>query len=164
MPGNHLVIDTMVDDAVERGQDVIHYGVAQITDFDANILYSTMLFDRNDGTSELDGVTIQGVKLKRIPTFSQPAVADWRNVAGESDEEKIASLVQEANQLIHYLIIPDKVTASRIPETQSHNVVNQHVVRIRELFVNDENWVRVKSGIQTEEDEFVDIYRNLSLD
>lgn len=164
MGANHFVIDAMVDDSVEQNRSLLHFGVAQITDFDANILYSVMLFDRPDGESGLESVSIKGVELKRIPTFSQPAVADWKNVAGDTDDEKIAALVEEANRLIHYLVVPDKETARRLPETQGHNVVNQHVVKIRESFVNDEHWVRIKTGIQTTQDEFVEIYRNSRLD
>ena len=143
-----------------RGRKVVHYGVTQITDFDANTFYSTIVFDRPDGVRELDGVTIDGVKIKRIPTFSKPAVSDWVHTLGTNDKEKIAGLVDEAKRRINYLIVPDKETANRIVASHSHNVINLHAVEIRALIVNDESWELVKSGIQSDEDEFLELYWN----
>ena len=160
MQVHHDIVGEMIESAKVHQKTELRYGVTQITDFDANILYSTLLFDNPDGIATLGSVTIDGVKIHRVATFSRPAVTDWRNVEGESDREKAATLVADANARIDYLILPDKETAKRIAESHSHNVVNRHAVMIREMIVNDDAWVRVKGGMEAAENEFLEIYRN----
>ena len=164
MKANHLVIDTMVDNTRHRGKKELRYGIVQITDFDSNILYSVLLFDRPDGKPHLDGVVIDGIDVQRIQTFSRPSETDWAQLPGETDEAKIAGMVSEAGTEIDFLIIPDEPSAKSIPVKIGNNVVNNHLTRIRELIVNSESWAPVKTDIQVDDKEFADIYRNLSRD
>ena len=164
MKDNHLVIDTMVDNTRQRQKKELRYGIVQITDFDSNILYSVLLFDRTDGKPHLDGVVIDGIDVQRIQTFSRPSETDWAQLPGETDEAKIAGMVSEAGTEIDFLIIPDEPSAKSIPVKIGNNVVNNHLTRIRELIVNSESWAPVKTDIQVDDKEFADIYRNLSRD
>ena len=162
MKANHLVIDTMVDNALLRKQKELRYGTVQITDFDSNILYSVLLFDHDNCQPHLDGVLVDGIDVRRIQTFSQPSETDWAQLPGETDEAKIAAMVSEAGNEIDFLIVPDEASAESIPLQTGYNVINNHLVRIRELVINDESWALVKSDIQVDKKEFVEIYRNLN--
>ncbi len=161
MKANHLVIDTMVNNAQLRNKKELRYGTVQITDFDSNVLYSVLLFDRTNSQPQLDGVIVNGIHVQRLQTFSRPAESDWAQLAGETDEAKISELVSEASAEIDYLIVPDKASAKSIPIKRGSIVINNHLTRIREQIVNNESWALVKSGIQVNKDEFVEIYRNL---
>jgi len=160
MAAHRDVISAMLESAANQNKTELRYGVTQITDFDANILYSTLLFDNPDANPGFDDVEIDGIKIRRVATFAQPAVTDWRNVEGETDEQKMAWLVADANERIDYLVVPDRETAKRIAVNRAHNVINVHAVRIRELIVNDDSWARVKTGIEAGGNEFLEIYRN----
>ncbi len=164
MQAHQLVIDTMVENTRARNKTELRYGVVQITNIDSNILYSILIFDRPDSEPNLKTVVIDGVSIRRIQTFARPAALDWEMLAGETDEEKIACMVAEAGTQIDFLIMPDRESAKTIPLKLGHNAINNHLVRIRELIANNESWAPVKSGIQVDEKEFVDIYRNLNRD
>ncbi len=159
MAMNHQLIDTMLADAKERGREKVAFGVMHLTDLDSNTLYSTLLFDRADGTPELDGVTIGEIKIKRIATFAQPAKADWRILRGETDDEKIAGLILDANNRMGYLVLPDKETAVLLETIAAHNYINRYLVKLRERIVQDDSWVKVGPSVRTNEMETVEIYR-----
>lgn len=161
---NHLIVDTMVENTQARNKKQLQYAVVQISNIDSNILYSVLLYDRPDAKPHLDGVVIDGVNIRRIHTFSRPAQLDWETLAGSTDEEKIAGMVAEAETKIDYLIVPDRESAKTIPLKLGHNVINNHLIPIRELIVNNDSWALLKSGVQVDEKEYVDIYRNLSRD
>ena len=162
MKANHLVIDTMINNTRLRKKQELRYGTVQITDFDSNILYSVLLFDRNNSQPHLDGVVVDGIDVRRTQTFSKPSVTDWAQLPGETDEAKIAGMVSEAKTEIDFLIVPDKASAKSIPLKTGFNLINNHLTRIRELITNDESWELVKPGIQVDKNEFVEIYRNLN--
>ncbi|MFK7767117.1 MAG: hypothetical protein AB8B55_07830 [Mariniblastus sp.] len=159
MAMNNELIDTMLDDTRGRKKNLLTYGVVHLTDLNSNSLYSTLLFDRADGTPALDGVTIDEIKIKRIATFSQPAATDWRNLPGETDDEKISGLIADANNRIDYLILPDKETAKYLETAANHNFVNRFLVQLRQRIVDDDSWFKVGRSIKTNDEETVEIYR-----
>lgn len=164
MQANHLIIDTMVENARTRNKANATYGVVQITTIGTNNLYSVLLFDRPEGEPHVKGVVLDGINFRRSQTFLQAAKTDWKMLAGSTDAEKIAGMVAEAESQIDFLIVPDKESANSISLEHQYNVVNIHLVGIRELIANSESWGLVKSRIQVDEEEFVEIYRNLKRD
>ena len=70
-------------------------------------------------------------------------------------------MIREANAKIDYLIIPDEASAKSIPLKVTNVEINKHLTRIRELITNNQSWAMIKSGIQIDENEFVEIYRNM---
>jgi len=161
---NHLIIDTILDNARSRNKTRLQYGVVQTTKIDANTLYSVLLFDRPDAKPYLDGVVIDGVNIRRGRTFSRPAQLDWDMLPGSTDEEKIAGMIAEAGAKIDFLILPDRESAKTIPLQYGYNVINNHLLPLRQLITNNESWALLKSGVQVDEKEYVDIYRNLNRD
>ena len=161
MTMNNQLIDTMLEDTRERQEKIFTYGVMHLTDLNTSSLYSTLLFDRVDGVPEIDGVTIGGIKIKRIPSFSRPAAADWRNLTGDTDEEKVAGLIEDANSLMDFVILPDKETAKLLVTEAAHNYINRFLVSLREQIANDEDWIKIGSSIRTNESEVVEIYRKI---
>ncbi|MDG1875354.1 MAG: hypothetical protein P8J27_15685 [Mariniblastus sp.] len=160
MGASHQLVETILKDAKAQGLQEVTFSVAQITDLDANILYSTLLFDWPDASAGMEGVTIDGVRIRRIAAFAYPAEADWKRIPGGDDESKIQELVADSDQRVDYLIIADDATAQKIPKTMGHNVVNRHLVRIRELVTQNPNWVPIQLEIHATKDEFVQVLRN----
>jgi hypothetical protein len=154
----HL-IDSILTDAKSRGVSQLKFGVMQLTDLNSNSLYSTLLFDRTDATPTLNGIQFDQVEFKRVATFSRPAATDWKNVDGQTDEEKFDYLIADANARIDYLILPDSSTAQALKTTAAHNYINRYLVPLRERIVNDESWSRVGEAIAANESEVVEIYR-----
>ena len=161
MSANHRVIDMMISDAQLNNKKELSYGTVQITDFDSNVLYSVLLFDRKNSQPHLNGVVVDGVDVQRLQTFSKPAQFDWAQLDGETDEAKIAGMIREANAKIDYLIVPDEASAKSIPLKVTNVEINKHLTRIRELITNNQSWAMIKSRIQIDENEFVEIYRNM---
>lgn len=161
MAAHNQLIDTMLSDAILRSTDQFQYGVMHLTNLNSNSLYSTLLFDRQDASPSLQGVEIDGVQIKRIQTFTRPAAADWRLLKGNTDDEKIAGLLVDANNRIDYLILPDEQTATEVETTVAQNYINRYLVTLRQQIVDDESWVRVGKPIRTDDQEIVEIYRKV---
>lgn len=155
---HHQLMDRMVELAKDSGDEAVKFGVAQISNFDTNSFYSTMLFDRPEAVRALDGVTIDGVKLQKWTTFTYPAEADWQRISGATDQEKLTALLSDANRNIEFLIVPDHETASRLEVEKSYNFINRFLNLIRQEIVEDPNWIIVDS-VQTG-DERLELYRN----
>ena len=156
---NHHLIDLMIDDSNDRGRRTANFAVAHISDLSTDCLFSTLLFDRVNEKRENYAVTINDVRLSPIPTFMLPAAADWKNTLGATDSEKVRGLVERANTLVDFLIIPDDKTCSVLQESKPYNYINRFLPIIRREFVLDPSWELLESGIQTADDEFIDVYR-----
>jgi hypothetical protein len=90
--------------------------------------------------------------------FSKSALADWDEVPGASDDEKIDHLIFVANQQANYLIVPDAATAKYLQKNIGHNVINRFIKPLRQR-LQSEVWKKVSSPIQVSEHETVEIYR-----
>ena len=159
MAVNHHLIDLMVSDSQQNNRVRADFGVLHLSEMNSDTIFSTLLFDRQTEKRELYRVTIDGVELSVIPTFTLPAVADWKNTAGESDTEKIDGLMAKANQMMDFLILPDETTAEFLEQTKPYNVINQHLTALRTRIIDDPSWVKIADGIQTSDEESVEVYR-----
>ena len=159
MAMQHQLIDAMLNDANTRGVKQIKFGVMHLTDLNSNSLFSTLLFDRDDATPKLSGIQFKQVEIKRVATFSRPAATDWKNLNGQTDEEKFDYLIGDANDRIDYLILPDSKTAEELRITAAHNYINRYLVPLRERIVSDQSWTRVGKPIAANESEVVEILR-----
>ena len=155
------LIDTMLEDSLGRNVSGFSFGVVHLTDLNSNSLYSTLLFDRVDATPKLTSVEIKGLEIKRIATFSQPAAENWRILPGETNAEKIAHMVSDANARIDYLILPDQRCTEELQTTAAHNFINRFLVPIRQQIVNDDSWTVVGKPIATNDVESVEIFRKV---
>ncbi len=92
------IVETMLQDSQSRGIREVQFAVMQSSELNSDSLYSTLLFDRPDAQPRLNHVLIGDSHLLRIKVFSKSALADWDEVPGASDDEKIADLIFVANQ------------------------------------------------------------------
>ncbi len=160
MAAHRQLVDNMLQDARLRHAVQLNFGVMHLTDLNANSLYSMLLFDRRDAIPGLDGVTIGGVKIRRVATFMRPAAADWRGLEGETDDQKLTVLLEEAKARMDYLILPDEKTAAELETTAAHNYINRYLVPLRNRVITDPTWVQVGEPVPTDDKEVVEIYRH----
>ncbi|MFT5299813.1 MAG: hypothetical protein ACI814_000586 [Mariniblastus sp.] len=153
------LIDVVIADAKQNEIGTINFAVIQLTDLDSNGLYSSLLFDRPDISPGLNSVHYGDKEIFRIPTFARPAATDWKNIKGETDEEKRQFLIDDANVRINYLIVPDERSAEWLQQSASHNFINRHLVPLRAKIVSDPSWVLIAAPIKTNEKETVEVYR-----
>lgn len=161
MAAQQSLIDVMLEDSRSRGQTSFCFGVTHLTDMNTTSLHSILLFDRPNAVRQIGRITIDGIQIRPISTFTRPAAADWAALEGDSDNEKVAGLVAVANENIDFLIVPDAATATYIETTQRHNQINQHQREIRSSITSDSSWVRLATTVRTNESEVVEIYRKL---
>lgn len=159
MASNRQILETIIDDCRARNDERTNYAVLHLSDLNTDSLCSTMIYDcdwtrRSSHLAQIDGVT-----LSPLSTFSLPAAADWEQVDGTDDQEKIAALVNELNRMGEYVVVPDKSTAQSVQSEKRFNFINRYVVPIRNDIVNDPTWKLVGAKIQTDPNEFVEIYR-----
>ena len=65
----------------------------------------------------------------------------------------------KANQMMDFLILPDETTAKFLEQTKPYNVINQHLIPLRTRIIDDPSWVKIADGIQTSDEESVEVYR-----
>lgn len=159
MAVNQRLIDVMVEDAKKQNRGRIKFAVIPLSDLNTEGMFSTLLFDCKAEKRERYRVTIDGIAISRTSTFTLPAVADWRNAEGATDDKKISNLVADANMSIDYIVISDVATANLLKKTKSNILINRYLLPIREQIVNDPSWKLVVSGLQAKENEIVEIYR-----
>ncbi|MEM9942097.1 MAG: hypothetical protein AAF939_10960 [Planctomycetota bacterium] len=155
------LIETIILDSQNTGSHQANFGVLHLSDLNTDTLFSTLAFDIEADHRELYAVTVDGVRMSPIPTFMLPAKADWDGVEGETNQQKIANLLDHCNRLMDYLIVPDASSAAHLSETLSFNYINRFVGLIRGNIVSDPQWARIATGIRTGQNEVVDIYKRL---
>ena len=65
-----------------------------------------------------------------------------------------------ANAQLDYLVLPDEASAKAIQQTVSQNYINRHLPALRTKVIEGK-WEKILGPIQTDEDEFVEIYKRL---
>ena len=153
------LIETMIDDTKARDRSKLRYGVVHLTDLNTKGLYSILLFDWPGAIPTLQHVTVDSIQINRKVLFSLPAAIDWERVPGATDEEKLAGLIEKANTMFDFLILPDLETAKNIEVTIAQNFINRYLVKLRTKIVDDPTWVRIAGPIRTNDEEVVEIYR-----
>ena len=159
MAAQQALIDKMLENAKALNKSAFRYSVVQLSDLNSNSLYSILLFDRPNADRDLKQVTVEGIQINRISTFSRPAAIDWERVPGATDEEKVSGLIEDANDRIDYLVLPDLKTAEYLEVTLDQNYINRHLVALRTKITNDPSWVMIAGSLQTKDTEVVEIYR-----
>ncbi|OYP37907.1 hypothetical protein [Rhodopirellula sp. MGV] len=156
------MVDTMVKDCRANGVGQINYSVTQVTSVCAGSVYSVATFD-HDGFRKIDGqLECDGMAFQRKNTFDVAAEATWDEVAGETESEKIGTLISECEREIDYLVMPDEKTAAYIQQHYAFNVINRYQPNIREHLLAN-GWVAISEPIQANENETVIVYRSAKL-
>jgi hypothetical protein len=88
------------------------------------------------------------------------SAADWEATPGTNDDEKINYLVEQANQNLDYIILPDDASIENIRSKHPHVIVNRHIGEIKKRLIQSGEWIAVGPLQKVDHDEEVQIYRN----
>ncbi|WP_144057614.1 ArnT family glycosyltransferase [Novipirellula maiorica] len=159
MVAQQQIMDEILADSIANNLSDVRFGVSHLTDFNLWSLYSTVMFDREGVTSDEGKLIYQDIRLHANGLLSLPAAAEWDEVPGESDSEKLQSLLEQCESTCDYVVVPDENTAAYVQQHFAFNYINRYASILRKEIVNG-NWERVSDPIQTNEKESVEIYRS----
>ncbi len=162
MAAHHAILQTLLADAQRRGESAVSYGALHMNQMDATSLQNVLLFDTPNCHTQIARTIWEGVQLMPNLTFFRPAESDWRDVSGNSDEEKIATLIGEANDRLDYLVIPELESVDKISKTLPHFVGNRHLAALRERIVESKVWQPISEPHVVGPLETVRLWRNVA--
>ena len=158
MAAQQQLIDHIITDSTKENLAQVNYGVIHTTDINTKSLKSILLFDRADASPSLNSVAINQIHFIDHPIFSKYAAADWAEIQGNTDPEKLDYLFHLANTRLNYLVLPDQLSCIAIGKTVPHNYINRHLEPLRTKVANG-NWKMIAGPIQTNENEAAEIWR-----
>ncbi|WP_372726187.1 ArnT family glycosyltransferase [Novipirellula sp.] len=159
MAAQQQIMDVILADSIANNMSDVRFGVSHLTELNLWSLYSTVMFDREGVTSDEGKLIYQNVRLHANGLFSLPAAADWDEVPGESESEKLQLLLEQCDRTCDFVVVPDQNTATYVQQHCAYNYINRYASTLRNEIVNG-NWERVSNPIQTSENESVEIYRS----
>ncbi len=160
MASQKQVMEAIIADSAQQRRSRIRFSVMQLTNIHSQSLYSILLFDREDAKPQLEFVELADKQFVCRPVFSRAAAADWAAITGKTDQQKIDHLMKLANAQLDYLVLPDEASAKTIQQTVSQNYINRHLPALRTKVLKGK-WEKISGPIQTDENEFVEIYKRL---
>ncbi|MGV0027909.1 hypothetical protein [Phormidesmis priestleyi] len=88
------------------------------------------------------------------------SASDWEDTPGNNDDQKIDYLVAQANQNLHYIILPNDESINSISQKNLYVIVNQHIGQIKKKLLLTGEWTPIGQLQQVDHDEKVQVYRN----
>ncbi|GAA5508337.1 glycosyltransferase family 39 protein [Novipirellula caenicola] len=159
MVGQQQVMDEILDDSIANKMADVRFGVSHLTELNSRSLFATVMFDREGVTSQNRKLVYQNMGLQIDESLSIAAAANWDEVSGETESEKLQTLLEHCENTCDYVVVPDEKTAAHIQQHCAFNIINRYAAKLRNGIVNG-NWERVSGPIQTSENESVEIYRS----
>ncbi len=159
MAAHHLAIENMIADADVNQLKHIRFGSLALTDVHTDSLWSAIQFDRTD--FKFQGIEAWRGEIRFEPSrlLMLPPTGDRQNVPGDSDLEKRTWLVRQTGSKFDYLILPDAPTAIRIHQLPSSDVINQHLIELRQMLIAHCRLKRVASLTSPTSDHYYELYR-----
>ena len=160
MEAFHEVIAKMVEVSLANQKKEASYGAMHVHLLHPTGLENVIMFDTPGAVYEKGRFAVEGVTLLSNHTFSKVSPAEWTAVPGETDEQKLDTLVAQAGAQMDYLLVPEPETAQRLTEQFSHVEINKHAVAIRRKLIESGHWEPMSHPIVGSVGETVVLYRN----
>lgn len=160
MAAHQQTLDIMLADAQTTGQSEARFATTHSFFLSTRSLRSVVLFDRANAQFTTAGASEQGVQLIADRLMDIYAEADWQQVSGSNDADKVNHLVDQAGQHLDYLVIPTTSCSQMLRDHVAHNVVNRYAVTLRERLLAGGNWEAISPEIHNRDDEIVQVFRN----
>ncbi len=160
------VIDQVLDDARERNRQQVRISTLMTTEINAPSLLSVLTFDRIDGVRTGTKIELQGVAVSIDALFFLPARADWDNVPGNRDADKIDELAALAQRRIDYLLAPTAETILALANNNDNSdiVIHRYLPELaQKLFPSNgetSGWTLITENIRGKNGYRYHLYRN----
>ena len=154
------IIEAIVDDSINLNRKSASFGTAHVFWLHTKSLANVIEFDLPDAETRSNSLFIKGVRLVPNNSLAIAAPASWKRISGESDDEKLTLLVEQANTKLDYLILLNNKSAEFVEQHVAHNYINKHAKRLREKLLTTGKWLQISSDIANGPNEVVQIFRN----
>ena len=147
------IIGLMRQTAEASGKREVYYATSYVGAVQADFIRNVLIYDY--GEPPRSGALLRGDRSSFLTIF---APVEWEKIRGSSDEEKIQSLVDQANQNLDYLLLPDEATIDFVETHLALYVFNRKTRAFREALLADGNWRRLAGPLKANENETVYLY------
>lgn len=167
MAPQQSIIETIAQDAAARNvSETVYMSTTFLTSLNNSSLRNILAFDYHPQASPQR--RNEWISKLQLPPASYPAQtfnrvqspSDWATVAGTTDQEKIAFLVDVANQSLDYAILPTEESFPVIGRINPHVIVNRYAEEIKTQLLETGSWTVISDSIQVDNSQFIRIYRN----
>lgn len=159
MAAHQQTLEAIVADAQRQHCDTPKYAVCHLFYVNTRSLHNVLLFDLPSQT-DAQGLTRYKGVAPLAGKIEQGNDVEWNNVAGDSDTEKITTLVSMANKDLDYLVLPTEETAEFMQKFVAHHPTNRVGVELRRQMLASGNWEKVSDDLCNRPEEVVAVYRN----
>jgi hypothetical protein len=160
MLAHRQMLQAMLDDAQREGKSSVRFATTHSFYLNQNSLQNVALFDMPQAVVTAQSVSIDNIRLAAAMCLAIHAEAQWREIPGETDEEKLRWLLEKAASEVDYLVIPDESTSRFLQDRIHSTVINRYALTIRERLLATGSWVPASGDIRNGKHEVVRLYRN----
>lgn len=160
MKPQRQLLETVLNDLIQfKTRENILLGVTYISNINDVSLSNILNFNYLASPS---GYLIKPASRLNFPyTFNAiSSPYNWEVLPGKTDSEKITTLVNKANEELHYVILPEDKSIPYIEPLAPYVIVNRHNGQIKKQLLASGNWKAISEPIQVDNHEVVRLYRN----
>jgi hypothetical protein len=159
MAAHKATIEAIVADASKHDRTEPTFGVCHLYYMNSASLHSVLTFDLPSTTDATGKVSYRGVTPERL-TVERGNDAEWAQVEGANDEEKLTSVIRFALEKVDYLVVADEETAKFMQTHMHWHPTNRLGVEMRRRLLESGAWQKVSDDICSRPEEVVAVYRN----
>ncbi|PID57592.1 hypothetical protein CSB45_07135 [candidate division KSB3 bacterium] len=154
------IVDLMKADARSRKDTEISYSTTYVK-WGVNASIRNILLYEYQGQYRAKDVVVDEFSFSSpVKGLNTDSPAGWKSVSGESDMEKMNTLLLDANAQLDYIILPTQETARHLENAMKHVKINEFATELRKQFLASGNWIPISGVITVDQDEQVMVYRN----
>lgn len=151
--GIEQLIDSIEHDSATHLNDEAKVTSLYLGGVDVTTLTNTLIFDRGYRYDQANAPTKAGSRIQPV-TYGFAAEAEWTQIPGATDQEKLSFVTADAMRSADYLIVAEP--ASELPQ---HHRVNLYKEQIWNWAESNIALEKIRSGIRLSEIESVTVYR-----
>ncbi len=158
MSAHQKILNSALADARQQGLKNATVASLHVFSMDTRSLRNACWFD-------IPGVEIQGsravwdgVKFHFAASLAPVAQANWEEVQGRNDQEKLQTICSQIRQRVKYLVLPNPESARFVADHAAHNVINRFCPAIREQLLQSGEWVAITAEIENAPHDTVQLF------
>ena len=163
MAAHQRILKMAEADARDRGFERVSITALHLYSLNARSLRNVTLFDLTPEQTENAGQNERKIRYQFVIATAPAAQADWHQIEGDTDQEKLQTIYQQLNQRVQYLVMPEENSAKYVAQHVQHNVINRFCPELRERILKGGNWVPISEEIQNGPHETVRLFRRVGL-
>jgi len=161
MAAHRKVIDLMQGDSAQQGKTKITFTTAFSYYLNTESIWNCLIYEY-DFVPQKNRLRQRKNSISKGRREYEAAVpVEWNDLQGESSEEKLDELVEDARKNIDYLILPTDLTLGFLETKVSHNYINQFSRAFKTKVLATGLWEPLGEPVVNSTKEVVQIYRKI---